>query len=247
MSQRALRTMTHFNIDVVSDVVCPWCYIGHTRLSRAIASHKRTFPEDTFTLKYQPFYLRPPPQLESNSVPPFPVESRPRQESYAEKFGPERAAQIFRTLGQVTKSEGLDFKFGGKTGVSRNGHRLVHYAQNHGGEEAQNNTMLGLWRRYFEREVDITELEVLVETGVEAGLGSGEEIKKFLESGDEGREVDLLAEEAREKGINGVPHYEIQNTWEVSGAQDPVAFETLFKRWKSMEEKEKSTHSSGTL
>lgn len=239
MSNRILSKMTNFNIDIVSDVVCPWCYVGHTRLSRAIANHKKTYPDDTFTLKYKPFYLAPPPQLKSNSVPPFPVASRPRQEVYAEKFGPERAQQIIMRMTQVSASEGLNFKFGGKTGVSRNGHRLVHYAQTHGGEEAQNKTMLGLWRRYFEQEVDITELDVLVETGVEAGLGSAEEVRKYLESGDDGREVDILAEEARQKGISGVPHYEIQGTWEVSGAQESQAFETLFKRWKDYENKEK--------
>lgn len=156
---------------------------------------------------------------------------------YAEKFGPTRAAQIFSTLSHVATEEGLNFKFGGNTGVSRNGHRLVHYAQTHGGEEAQNKAMLGLWKRYFEQEVDITDLDVLVDTGVEAGLGSAEEVKSYLESGEDGTQVDLLAEQARKKGISGVPNYEIQGTWEVSGAQEPLAFETLFKRYKSMEEK----------
>lgn len=232
--------MTNYNIDIVSDVVCPWCYIGHTRLSRAIINHQKTYPDDTFKLTYKPFYLAPPPQLKSNSTPPFPVASRPRQEVYAEKFGSERAQQITTMMAQVSASEGLHFKFGGKTGVSRNGHRLVHYAQNHGGEEAQNKTMVGLWRRYFEQEVDITELDVLVEIGVEAGLGRAEEVKKYLERGDDGREVDLLAEEARQKGISGVPHYEIQGTWQISGAQEPLAFETVFKRWKNMDNKEKA-------
>jgi len=243
MSKQLLSKMTKYNIDIVSDVVCPWCYIGHTRLSRAIANHTKTYPDDTFTLKYLPFYLQPPPQLQSNSIPPFPVASRPRQAVYAEKFGPERAAQMTRTMGQISANEGLSFKFGGKTGISRNGHRLVYYAQNNGGESAQNRTMLGLWRRYFEQEIDITELEVLVETGVEAGLGSSEDVEKYLESGMDGREVDLLAEQARDKGISGVPHYEIQGTWEVSGAQDPIAFETLFKRWKDSESKEKANGS----
>ena len=154
---------------------------------------------------------------------------------YAEKFGPQRAAGMEKMMGQVAAGEGLDFKFGGMTGVSRNGHRLVHFAQNHGGEEAQNAAMLGLWRRYFEQEVDITTLDNLVDVGVEAGLGSNAEIKEFLESGKDGVEVDQLAEDERDKGINGVPHYVIQNTWEVSGAQEPIAFEKLFKRWKESE------------
>lgn len=247
MYRIAPRTMTNFEIQITSDVVCPWCYIGHSRLSRAIASHKKTYPQDTFSLKYLPFYLNPPPQLTTNSIPPFPTASRSRREAYAEKFGPDRFAQMEVRMVQVAQHEGLNFKFGGKTGVSRNGHRLVHYAQNHGGEEAQNNTMLGLWRRYFENEIDITELDVLVETGVEAGLGSADEIKKYLESGDDGKEVDALAEEARYKGISGVPNYEIQSTWEVSGAQDPAAFETLFKRWKAMEEKAKAAEGGGPL
>lgn len=142
-------------------------------------------------------------------------------------------------MSQVSKDEGLSFKFGGNSGQSRNGHRLVKYAQTHSGtsgEEAQNKTMLGLWRRYFEQEIDITRLDVLVEAGVEAGLGQEDEIKKFLESGELGHEVDEVAERERMKGISGVPHYEIQGVWEVSGAQEAPAFETLFKRWKDKEE-----------
>ena len=281
---KALRRMTKYDIDIVSDVVCPWCeytlplessrsiiatpiripnrtvekylpltrlydagYVGHTRLSKAITNHKKSFPEDTFHLKYQPFYLRPPPQLEDDSAPPFPVPSRPRQEMYAEKFGAERAAMIHRNMAQVSKAEGLNFKFGGMTGDSRNGHRLVHYAQQHGGEDAQNKAMLGLWRRYFEQEVDITKLDVLVETGVEAGLGTEAEVKKYLESGEGGKQVDILAENARMEGISGVPNYTIQGQWEVSGGQDPNVFESLFKRWKQMEEKQGAVGPTGSV
>ena len=227
--------MTNFNITITSDIVCPWCYIGHSRLNRAIDDHKKTYPDDKFNLKYLPFYLNPPAQLRSNKIPAFPVESKPRREMYAMKFGPERAHAMERMMTQVASGEGLNFKFGGMTGVSRNGHRLVYFAQNHGGEEAQNATMLGLWRRYFEQEVDITALETLVDVGVEAGLGSESEIKEFLESGKDGVEVDQIAEEEREKGISGVPHYVIEDRWDVSGAQEPVAFEKLFKRWKDSE------------
>jgi len=228
--------MTNFNILITSDIVCPWCYIGHTRLTRAINNHKASYPDDTFSLSYVPFYLNPPSRSEGTFFPSG-SSSIDRKKYYASKFGPDRAEQIFRTLGQVAKGEGLDFKFGGKTGSSRNGHRLVQYAKTHGGESAQNETMLGLWRRYFEQEVDITQLDVLVETGVEAGLGNAEELKKYLESDEGCKVVDKEAQEAREKGINGVPNYEIQDEYEVSGAQDPVAFERLFKRWKDREEK----------
>ena len=229
--------MTNYNVTITSDIVCPWCYVGHSRLSKAITEHKKTYPTDTFNLTYLPFYLNPPPQLTTTgpSPPPFPVKSRPRREMYAEKFGQQRATQIEAMMTQTSAGEGLSFKFGGMTGPSRNGHRLVHFAQTHGGESAQNDVMLGLWRRYFEQEVDITTLQTLVEVGLEANLGSEEEIRAYLERGEGGEEVDRVAEEARLKGISGVPNYEINGHWEVSGAQDPLAFRKLFARWKEME------------
>ncbi|ETN37795.1 uncharacterized protein HMPREF1541_07418 [Cyphellophora europaea CBS 101466] len=233
--------MTQYNISITSDIVCPWCYIGHTRLSKAIAKHKESNPNDTFKLSYKPFYLNPAAQVHASGSgpepPPFPIPSIDRREYYASKFGPQRAKQIEAMMIQTSHDEGLDFKFGGKTGPSRNGHRLIRYAQNHGGEDAQNAAMKGLWRRYFEQEVDITTLDTLVEVGVEAGLGSAEGVKQFLESGAEAKTVDEEAEQARDKGISGVPHYEIQGLYEVSGAQEPRAFEMLFKRYKDSEAK----------
>ena len=234
----AKPNMTNYNINITSDIVCPWCYIGHARLSKAIENHKATYPDDKFKLDYKPFYLNPAPQVYASSGPPppaFPIESKNRREYYAEKFGPSRAKQIEAMVVGAAAQAGLNFSFGGLTGPSRNGHRLVHYAQNHGGEEAQNKAMIGLWKRYFEQEVDITTLDTLVDVGIEAGLGSAEEIRKYLETGDDANLVDEEAEEARDKGISGVPKYEIQGVWEVSGAQDPSAFEQLFKRWKTRE------------
>lgn len=111
----------------------------------------------------------------------------------------------------------------------------MYLGQTHGGERAQNDVMLALWKRYYEREVDITRLDVLVEVGVEAGLGTEKEVREYLESGKDGVEVDKLAEESRMNGISGVPNYVLMDTWEVSGAQDPNVFEQLFERWKGME------------
>lgn len=245
-TRRLFSTMSTYNITVTSDVICPWCYIGYNRLSNAITAHKQTYPDDKFNIKYLPFYLQPPPQYTSSGPvpPPFPVPSKLRRQMYAEKFGPERAKQIEAMMKQTSASEGLDFKFGGNTGPSRNGHRLVYFAQNHGGETAQMDVMLGLWRRYFEQEVDITTLDTLVEIGVEAKLGTKEEIKAYLESGKDGEAVDKIADEARYKGISGVPHYEINDLWEVGGAQEPLAFQQLFSRWKEMEKKGQVSSSS---
>jgi predicted DsbA family dithiol-disulfide isomerase len=238
-TRQLLAKMTQYNITVTSDIVCPWCMIGHSRLSRAIADHKKQYPDDKFNLKYLPFYLQPPPQQTSRgpAPPPFPAPSQPRREMYIQKFGPERAKQIEAMMTQTAKGEGLNFKYGGNTGPSRNGHRLVHWAQGKGGEHSQNEVMMGLWRRYFEQEVDITTLETLVDVGLEAKLGTKEEITEYLTSGKDGEWVDKVADEAHMKGISGVPFYEINDTWEVSGAQDPLAFKKLFSRWKELEAK----------
>lgn len=110
----------------------------------------------------------------------------------------------------------------------------------HGGEEAQNKAMLGLWHRYFEREVDITKLDVLVNTGVEAGLGSPEEIKAYLESGNDVDKVDRKALEASFGGVSGVPHYTIQRRYEVSGGQEPDVFKEIFEKVKAGDESGKA-------
>lgn len=208
--------------------------MGSVKLNKAIATHKTKYPEDTFSIEYEPYYLNPPSDTPSEGKPVFPVASRVRREAYAEKFGPERAKQIEAMLINAAAKEGLDFKWGGKTGPSRNGHRLVRFAQQKAGQEGQNKALYGLWRRYYEQEIDITELDVLVETGVEAGLGSAEEIREYLESGKDTEVVDKLAIQHRMEGITGVPNYVIQNKYEVPGAQDPDVFVSLFEKIKSL-------------
>ncbi len=65
-TRRLFTTMSNYNITVTSDIVCPWCFVGYSRLSKAIAAHKKTYPDDKFHLKYLPFYLQPPPQLRAS-------------------------------------------------------------------------------------------------------------------------------------------------------------------------------------
>lgn len=244
--------MTKFQIDIVSDVVCPWCYIGHRRLTTAITAHKSLHPTDTFKLTYHPYYLNPPSleTLQAKTFFPVTPPSRLRSEAYASKFGPDVAPQIFQRLSTAAAADGLHFKFGGKTGPSRNGHRLIRYAQSHGGEDAQNQTMLGLWKRYYEQEIDITELEVLVQVGVEAGLGSADEIRNYLEAkGDKRdealRDVKAIDRETEDaslgRGISGVPNYEIgvqgfREKYEVSGAQDPKLFGAVFAKFRELDQ-----------
>jgi predicted DsbA family dithiol-disulfide isomerase len=105
---------------------------------------KKTYPADKFNLHYTPFYLNPAEQVKDPNASPFPIPSVPRREHITKKFGAERAQQIERAIHQLFADEGIPLDFGGRIGPSRNGHRLVYWAQSVGGEHAQNDVMLAL-------------------------------------------------------------------------------------------------------
>lgn len=123
---------------------------------------------------------------------------------------------------------GINFKFGGKTGNTRDAHRLVQLGKLKGGQ-SQTKVMEALFTSYFEHEKDITSREVLVDAAVEAGLDE-KEAKSWLEGGKGGSEVDKEVQEAQLKGVSGVPHFEINGRFEVEGAQESSAFVKLFER-----------------
>ncbi|GAQ11080.1 hypothetical protein ALT_8401 [Aspergillus lentulus] len=238
--------MTNINIQIISDTVCPWCYVGYRRLSRAITAHKARFPSDTFTLTWHAFYLNP-------SSPEYPgVDKR---ELYASKFGEGRVAAIFSRLTAAGETDGIAFKFGGKTGNTRDSHRVLWYAglkekearAREGAAAATNGDAseekLGglqtrvaeqFFRAYFEEEKNITDRRVLVDSAAAAGLDRGE-VEKFLESGDEGgKEVDLEAERARRRLVTGVPYFTVQGQYAIEGADEPETFLEVFEKVKQI-------------
>ncbi|KAJ4991394.1 DSBA-like thioredoxin domain-containing protein [Stagonosporopsis vannaccii] len=216
--------MTNFNINIVSDTICPWCYVGKKRLEKGIAAYKEKHPEsdDTFSTQWYPFYLNPDAG-----------KSLDKQEMYIRKFGRERTATLNQMLAKVGEDEGINFKFGGKTGNTRDSHRLVQLGKTKG-PKTQTRVVEELFAAYFENEKDITTHEVLVESGVKAGLGE-KEIKDWLDSGKGGAEVDKEVQDAREQNISGVPNFTINDRFEIGGAQEPAAFVQLFERLKRMD------------
>ncbi|KAJ5221113.1 uncharacterized protein N7469_010000 [Penicillium citrinum] len=113
--------MTNFTIQIISDTICPWCYIGFKRLSTAIITHKKSHPDDTFTLHWKAFYLNP-------SSPSYPGVNK--REMYAAKFGAARTDAIIARLSSVGENEGIKFSFGGNSGRTRDSHRVIWYAGN---------------------------------------------------------------------------------------------------------------------
>jgi predicted DsbA family dithiol-disulfide isomerase len=234
--------MTNFNINVVSDTVCresqkaparplnhanketAWCYVGKKRLEKGIAAYKEKHPgaNDTFATNWFPFYLDPTAPKSIN-----------KQERYESKFGKERTAMMQQRLSQIGQAEGINFKYGGNTGNTRDSHRLIQLGKTKG-PQIQTRVIEELFAAYFENEQDITRQDILVEAGVKAGLEE-KEAKEWLESGKGGSEVDKEVQSAVEQNISGVPNFTINDTFEISGAQDVSAFVQLFERLKKQE------------
>ncbi|KAI4184337.1 MAG: hypothetical protein L6R41_004812 [Letrouitia leprolyta] len=217
--------MTNFNIAITSDTVCPWCYVGKNKLDRAIALYKSSHPNsnDTFSTTWYPYYLNP-------DAPKVGVDKR---QYYVSRFGAERVPMMFDRLASVGKPVGIDFKFGGKTGNTRDSHRVIQLAKTKG-PETQNKVVENLFKSYFEKEEDITSHEVLRAAAVNAGLEETE-VNEWLASNKGGKEVDEEVTEARKRVVSGVPHYTMQGKYEIGGAQDPEAFVQTFERIKAME------------
>ncbi|MCR9073820.1 MAG: DsbA family oxidoreductase [Alphaproteobacteria bacterium] len=201
-------------IDIFSDVICPWCFIGKRRLERALALR----PHDRVEIHWRAFQLNPD----------MPVQGMPRQTYVQTKFGgAERASQIYETIRENGRKEGLDFQFE-KIGTTPNtvrAHRLIRFAADNGVSDA---LVERLFTAYFYDGLDIGELAVLADLAAEAGLDR-ETALTFLESNES--VADVLAETrfAYENGINGVPCFIFDRRYALAGAQEPEAFFPLFE------------------
>lgn len=160
----------------------------------------------------------------------------------AQKFGADREEAITRRLASMGEGEGICFSFQGKMGNTRDAHRLVQLARakdqgasgsgkEGSSSEVQERLMAALMRGYFEEGGDITSRDMLLDAAVEAGLERGE-AERWLAEGKGGEEVDREVEEAYARGIRGVPHFIINDRYEVGGAQEVEAFLGEFVRAK---------------
>ncbi|QLH72874.1 DsbA family oxidoreductase [Rhodopseudomonas palustris] len=202
-----MSTLKPLTIDVVSDVVCPWCYIGKKRIEQAIA----LAPEVPVELIYRPFFLNPW----------VPREGISRDEYLTKKFGsPERYKEIAGRIAETAAQEGLEYH---PERVQRQPntidcHRLIHWASAIGRGPAMKQRLMEL---YFRDGGDLTDPEVLVQAAVECGLDAAD-IRARLATDQDVEEVSAQAQEAADKGISGVPTYVFMHQYAVSGAQDPT-------------------------
>ncbi|WP_022719713.1 DsbA family oxidoreductase [Rhodopseudomonas sp. B29] len=194
-------------IDVVSDVVCPWCYIGKKRIEQAL----ELAADVPVELTYRPFFLNPW----------VPREGIGRDEYLTTKFGsPERYKQLSGSVVEAAANEGLEYR---PERVQRQPntidcHRLIHWADAIGRGPAMKQRLMEL---YFRDGGDLTDREVLVSAAAECGLDA-EEVRSKLASGEDVELITAQAQEASEKGISGVPTFVFMQQYAVSGAQDPA-------------------------
>ena len=191
-------------IDVVSDVVCPWCFIGKRRLEKALAALEGT----SVAVRWRPFQLDPT----------IPAEGLPREEYLRRKFGPERIAEIHRSLLTVGALEGIDFRFDliKRSPNTLDAHRLIQWAADQSVEEQM---VERLFRLYFTEGADIGNRDLLSQAAAELGLDR-EEAEKFLASGDRREEVLAQVQMSSRMGVTGVPTFIIANRYAVIGAEE---------------------------
>ncbi len=200
-------------IDIISDTVCPWCFIGKRRLERALAAR----PDLPVEIGWRPFQLNPD----------MPREGMDRARYLKEKFGESSGGEVYRAIVEAGAGEGIafDFKAIRRTPNSIASHRLIRHAAEAGRQDA---VVEGLFRAYFEAGQDIGDIDTLTAVAASAGMDRDEVAAYLASDADEER---VLAEDelARRLGINGVPCFIFERKYMISGAQSPEIFLQAFE------------------
>lgn len=207
-------------IDIISDTVCPWCYVGKRRLEAAIARR----PDLTFSLHWLPFELNP-------DMPPSGAD---RREHYAAKFGDgPRAAHMQQALEEAGRDAGIAFDFHHMKRIpnTRGSHRLIMWAESAG---VQNKIVEALFKAYFLEGRDIGDHAVLTAIAAAAGM-DGEIVATLLAEGVNADAIEELEAVARRMGVTGVPCFIVNRKYALVGAQDSEAFLQLFERVEAEE------------
>jgi predicted DsbA family dithiol-disulfide isomerase len=197
-------TTTPLVIEVVSDVVCPWCFIGKRRLEKAVALQ----PDIPVEIRWRPYFLNPW----------VPREGMSRKDYLTTKFGsPERYEGIARRVVAAAASEGLIYAIDkmARQPNTIDCHRLIHWAGQDGNAAAMKQRLMDL---YFTEGADLSDREVLVRAAVDCGMDA-ETVRAKLASDDDVAAVEREAETAKEAGIEGVPCFIFGGVMAISGAQ----------------------------
>lgn len=206
-------------VDIWSDVVCPWCYIGKRRFETAFA---RFAHADSTEVTWHSYQLNPDAPSEG---------AAPLLESFCEHHGmtPEQATEMHDHVTEVAATEGLTYRFDiAQRGNTFAAHRLIHHAASKGLADAMEER---LFAAYFEQGANINDLEALTALAVEVGLDA-DDVRLVLDSDAYASDVRADITQAAAYGINGVPFFVIDGKFGISGAQGPDGIlQTLDHAW----------------
>lgn len=212
-------------VEIWSDVVCPWCFIGKRRFERALdIIGEQGVDTSAITVAYRAYQLDPSPR--PAGAPPMMA-----TEMYARKFGgPERAEAILEHLTTVAAADGLEFKLDRAIRANTfDAHRLLWLAEQSGNAMVQSELKELLMQAYFTDGLDISDRETLVRIAASIGADA-DAISAFLDGSEGGLEVRSMVDEAVDLGITGVPAYVINRSWTIPGAQDTDVFAQVLTR-----------------
>jgi len=203
------------SIDVVSDVVCPWCFIGKRRLEKALSLR----PEIAVEVRWRPYFLNPW----------IPRDGIDRKTYLERKFGSvERYAAIAQRVTAAAAGEGLTYRL---DKISRQPntldcHRMILWARNTTDPARMKQRLMEL---YFAEGADLTDRDVLVGAAIDCDMDS-DLVRQLLASDADVARVEQEANSAKEAGIDGVPCFIFGNVLAVSGAQDPAYLADVMAR-----------------
>ena len=191
-------------LDVLSDPICPWCYIGKVNLDRALEAR----PEHALTIQWHPFQLNPD----------MPAEGMDRRTYLETKFGgKDNAVRVYSQIAEVAEAAGLKIDFGAikRTPNTIDAHRLIHWA---GLEGRQTAAVSRLFKAYFQDGQDIGDQDVLLDIGDGIGLDR-ETLTRLYDSDADLADIRARDEHARARGVTGVPTFVLANQHVLPGAQ----------------------------
>ena len=207
-------------IEIWSDIACPWCYIGKRRFETALAEFEH---RDDVRVTWRSFELDPAAPAEREGD---------RAERLAEKYGMtvEQAREMGREMTETAAAEGLDFRFDiQRSGTTFDGHRVIHLAGEHGLQDAMKERLL---RAYFTEGELMSDHDTLIRLATEVGLDA-DETRAMLASDRFAAEVRDDERTATQFGISAVPTFVVDRAIGASGAHPPEAMlQLLHQGWE---------------
>ena len=209
-------------VEIWSDVICPWCYIGKRRFDTAVANLRARGIEDAIEVTFRSYQLDPRAPLD---------EASPAKDAYAKKFGGTEAAEkILHHVTSVAAQDGITFHMDiAQRANTLHAHRALHYALQHYGAHTQAAFKDALLQAYFTDGKNVGDISILCECAATVGIDA-DALSRWLHSDEGHNEVAFDIQQAALRDITAVPSFVINDQFLIPGAQDVQVFENILEK-----------------